>query len=394
MMEYKDLKALGVALGKAKVDAPVAYSFEGENYSYSQLQDTFRKELNEIGGDFYAFEANKLTIYKLMGEILDEILPISVVDRYGSFAEMKTVPQGTEVYFKRKTGKNRAKQFVTYGALAGLYDVFKLDTENIHVQMGALTVAAQVGFEEWLDGNADFNDLLDAIQLGLDEKVYTEIGNALNTYIGVQSGVAFTNNKNKKVVAGDFDEAKFDQLIAVTESFGRATIYCTYEFATTMLPKDSGWASDSMKAERWANGYVANYKGHRVIILPQSFDNELINKQINPQVAYIIPGDDKPVKLAFEGQTIVDEFKNYDRSREVQVYKKFGIAIVTNPGMTAYVNTSIPTAYTATPTVTTGALKVGDLTVESTIVNDSDHPVNTHIQNPTSDPVNTKEVSG
>ena len=40
-------------------------------------------------------------------------------------------------------------------------------------------------------------------------------------------------------------------------------------------------------------------------------------KVIDPSFAYIIPtgGNDKPVKIAFEGQAIVDEAKNHDQSR-------------------------------------------------------------------------------
>ena len=99
-----------------------------------------------------------------------------------------------------------------------------------------------------------------------------------------------------------------------------------------------------MKDQRWNNGYLANYKGHRVIVLPQSYEDETNSKKvIDPSYAWIIPtgSNEKPVKVAFEGQTIVDEFKNYDRSREVQVYKKVGVAAVITNNICVYRNTTL-----------------------------------------------------
>ena len=98
-----------------------------------------------------------------------------------------------------------------------------------------------------------------------------------------------------------------------------------------------------MKEQKWNNGYIANYKGHNVIVLPQSFEDETnTTKVIDPSYAWIIPtGADKPVKIAFEGQTIVDEYTNADRSREMQVYKKVGVAAIITNNICVYRNTSL-----------------------------------------------------
>ena len=111
-----------------------------------------------------------------------------------------------------------------------------------------------------------------------------------------------------------------------------------FEFAATMWPSDARM-SDAMKDQRWTgNGYVATYKGHQVIVLPQSYDDESNTiKTIDPQFAYIIPvGAEKPVKIAFEGGTIVDEYTNYDRSKEVQVYKKVGVRAIFSNAICVY----------------------------------------------------------
>jgi hypothetical protein len=101
-----------------------------------------------------------------------------------------------------------------------------------------------------------------------------------------------------------------------------------------------------MKDEVLSNGYFATYKGHRVIILPQSFDNiteTSMSKVVNPQFAYIIPtGAEKPVKVAFEGAAQVKSFDNRDWSTEIQTYQKLGVATyMVNPGICIYRNTAL-----------------------------------------------------
>ena len=110
-----------------------------------------------------------------------------------------------------------------------------------------------------------------------------------------------------------------------------------------MLPAE-GWISDEMRNQRWNNGYLGNYKSHNVIVLPQSFIDETnAEKVIDPAYAYVIPtGAEKPVKIAFEGQTAVREVENEDWSREIETYKKMGVGVyLVNPGFCVYKNTSL-----------------------------------------------------
>ena len=334
MMNFEDLRALMVATAKADRKAPTAYSFNGQNYSYDALNDTLRAEMNELAGDFDSYRENALTVYKLMQQTIDEVFPKSVIARYGDFAEIKVGAQGQKPVFTQKTGRTRAKKnFVTKVGLAGIYEVFKLDSTVIEVSMTATGGAAQIGLEEFLDGRVDFADLLEILMEGMDDDVYVEVAEALKAMVA-------NFGPYNKYSTNTFDETKMDQLIATVSAYGVPTIYCTFEFAATMIPS-TGWVSDDMRNERWNKGFIGNYKGTRVVVLPQSVTEDNSEKIIDPSWAYIFPGDAKPVKIAFEGQTVVDEFKNYDRSREIQAYKKFGVATITSPNLAAYQNTSL-----------------------------------------------------
>ena len=325
-LERNELKQLMLAVAKADKNAPVAYSFGEKQYDYNALNDTLREELKELAGTYSLYRENKNTIFALIEETIDEILPKKVMEQYSMFAEVRTFAQGDRPVFNKKEGRRRAKQFVTRVGLAGIYEVFKLDKSTFEVPTSAFGGAAQIGFEEFLDGKVDFAEVTEIIMEGLDEVVYEEIAKAL---IG---GINQLPQANKVTHTG-FDEAKMDKLIAVARAYGEPAIYCTYELAAKILPV-SDWVSNDMKNERNAQGYISQYKGNRIVILPQSFTDETnATKVIDPSYAWIIPtgGNDKPVKIAFEGQTIVDEYTNYDRSREIQVYKKLGVvAMMTN----------------------------------------------------------------
>ena len=338
-MELKDLTKLAKIASTAKPST--TYSFEGENFTASEINETLRSELKAIAGNYHLYEQNKHTIFALVEETIDDILPQRVLEEYGMFAEITTVAQGDKAIFRQKVSaasRRRAKQFITKVGLAGVYEVFKLDGKAYEVPTTAFGGAAQISIEEFLDGRVDFNTLVEIVMEGLDEAIYLEIEKAL---IGATESTSFTPN-NKYVGAG-FNETAMDRLVSIADSYGKSTIYCTYEFAATMVPAE-GWVSDAMKDQKWNNGYLANYKGHNVIVLNQSLVDETnTTKVIDPSYAWIIPtgSNEKPVKIAFEGQTLVDDRKNDDWSKEIQVYRKLGVGALITNNICVYRNTSL-----------------------------------------------------
>ena len=337
-LNKKDLITLGKMAANADSSSPVAYSFGEEKYSYEDLNNAFRAQLKEIAGTPALYRENKNLVFELMEEIIDDVLPKKVLAEYSQFAEIKTYAQGDRPVFTQRitaAARRRAKQFITKVGLAGKYEVFKLDGRSYEVPTSAFGGAAQISIEEYLDGRIDMADVLDIVMEGLDEAIYLEIERAL---VAAVTDLPAAN----KTTQTSFDEEEMDKLISIADSYGQSTIYCTYEFAATMVPSE-GWISDNMKDQKWNNGYLANYKGHRVIVLPQSYEDETnAKKVIDPSYAWIIPtGAEKPVKVAFEGQTMVREFENHDWSREIQIYKKVGVGAIITNNICVYQNTSL-----------------------------------------------------
>lgn len=337
MLERNELLKLMQATAKADRSNPIAYSFNGENLSYDALNETLRKELNEYAGTYALYRENKNMIFSLIEQTIDLVLPKKVVENYGQFAETKVFGQGDKPIFSVKGNfHNRAKQFITKVGLNGIYEVFKLGKERpFELQTSAIGGAAAIGFEEFLDGRVDFAEVTKIVMEGMDELIYREIAKALMSCINHLP-------RANQVAANGFDEAAFDRLLSVASAYGTPSIYCTYEFAVKMIPAE-GWISDAMRDEKWTKGYFANYKGYRVIILPQAFEDETNEKKmIDPGYVWILPtGHDKPVKVAFEGDTLVQEMHTHDRSREIQVYKKVGVGVITSPDICVYQDTEL-----------------------------------------------------
>lgn len=340
MLDKKNLVQLMKAASRANPASPTSYSWNGEALDYNALNDTLRNEMNELAGTYALYRENKNLIFSMIEETLDDVLPKKVVEQYSQFAEVKTFGQGDKPIFRRKLNSRiRAKQFITRVGLAGIYEVFKLgkNEESFEVRTSAIGGAAQIGFEEFLDGRVDFAEVTAIIMEGMDELIYEEVGKALKSSINQLPPA-------NRVAAAGFDEAAFDRLITIAAAYGEPTIYCTYEFAVKMIPQEAWRYTESMKDELWKTGKLATYKGKRVVILDQGFENETNStKVIDPGYAWVIPtgADGKPVKIAFEGQTIVEEHTNADRSREIQVYKKVGVVAMLANNICAYVDTSL-----------------------------------------------------
>ena len=337
LLKFDSLVKLAVAASNK-----TSFSFsENEKYSAEQTSDLLRAQMNLLAGDYRSFRENKNTIFSLIEQTIDEVLPAKVLQQYEQFADISTVAQGDKVVFVRRiteASRMRAKQFVTQVGLAGRYETFMLDGERLEVKTSAIGSAARIGFEEFLDGRIQFSDLTDVIIEAMDEYIYREIAKALATAVEELPAP-------NKVTASSFDAASMDRLLAIADAYAGApaTIYCTYEFAATMLPAEA-WASNDMKNTIWGEGYLPRYKGHNIVLLPQSMEDATnAKKVIDPSNAYIInSGVEKPVKIAFEGQTAVREVSdNDDWSRDMQTYKKFGVAILTNPSICVYKNSSL-----------------------------------------------------
>ena len=182
-LSRESLRTLALQTANANPSAPIAYSFENSNYSYADLNQALRNEINELVSSYALWRENHNIVFALMEEIITDKLPAKVMQQYGAFAEVKTYRQGEKPIFTQRiteASRRRAKQFIAMPAgLAGRYEVFKLDGRSYEVKTSAMGAACQIAIEEFLDGRVDMATLIDIVMEGMDDKIYTEIASVL-----------------------------------------------------------------------------------------------------------------------------------------------------------------------------------------------------------------------
>lgn len=344
-LNKNDLVQLVKVAMTANASAPTAYSFNGASLDYSAVQATAREELNALCATPALYRENMNLIFSIVEQAIDDLLPAKVANRYAELAEVRVFKQGERVEFKRnRTNNRRAKQFITRVGLAGRYEVFKLGRkeETFQIKTSALGGAAQIGFEEFLDGRIDMAEVLNYVLEGIDETIQEEVVKAMET------GVNQLPAANRVEING-WDEAAMDRLVSIAAAYGVPVIYCTREFAVRMIPAAAA-QSDAMREVIWNNGWLGNYKGTKVVILQQSFTDETNSKKVvNPGHAWVIAtgANGKPVYVAMEGNTLMKEHENDDWSRDIQVYKKVGVAAMLNNSVCHYFDKDLDAAFNA-----------------------------------------------
>ncbi len=339
-VEIKDLVQLGTQILTKNLPT---------QFSADEAEEAFRKEVKKLCPDYNGYRRNKYMLFELMQQIVDNVLPNRIIASMGRFAEIKQFPNGSKPIFKRKLGALRGKSFVTQVGLSGIYETFRLDNTYLEVPTKAYGGAAVIEFERFLDGLESLDELMFIIQEGLEDAFYKEVQDALIA--------TYTNMPNANVhTHAGFSVNDMVTLINVARAYGNnANIFCTPEFASTITTSgswaDGGWSLTEQDELR-NQGYIGVFKGAGIFVLPQSFtDYNNTAKVINPGYGYIFPtggsADERIVKVAMEGNTIVDDYKNADRSMEIQIYKKFGIAVLNTNYYCIYRNTALDPTYSS-----------------------------------------------
>lgn len=324
----KSLVQLGVCAMKK-----VPYS----DFSVEDTVGTFRDEVKKLAGTPELFRRNYLDVYELMEKVIYEVLPQSVADRYGMFSNILFVDHNVKAVFKKKIGRARAKRFITKVGLGGIFETFRLDSTNYEVPTVAIGGAAVLDWERFLSGEEDFAEYLDIIMEGLDEQIGKMIAEAMKATMEVMPA-ANTHS------ASSTDEKAFGSLMNTVRAYGDPVIVCTRAFAETLPYNTIGTSANPDDLNDLRNyGILRVYHGAPIVILPQSFE-DANNKitVVDDSICYIVPGlSSKLVDLVFEGTPVIDTFKNKDRSMELSVYMKAGVAVPHSNNWAIYENTSL-----------------------------------------------------
>lgn len=336
-MTIAELKEL--ALHSARGTAPATYSAENVNAAFTD-------GLKELASNYYQFMENRYTIYSILTETVDAIVPNKVIDAVGIFAEVRVAGQGEKVLFKTKLGTQRAKKFLTRVGLSGVYETFRLDNSTFEVPAMAIGGACSIDYERMLDGAESMAELMDIMTEGLTDSIYLEVQKTLRAALNAKG------RPTKNRYMGSWNADEMVKLINVVKAYGTgATIFASPEFVADMGPDaivpvganyQGVYHPQDIDAIHY-QGYINIFRGTPIVQFRQSFVDEQNEKTwIDPQLAYIMPtGGERVVKVVLEGPTQVRDWENKDGSMEIHFYKKMGAAILAHHNWAIYQNTGI-----------------------------------------------------
>lgn len=177
-----------------------------------------------------------------------------------------------------------------------------------------------------LSGRVDFNEFINKVAESMRQRLLTDIyalwSNATSNQFG---GVTYFP------VAGSYDEDDLIELISHVEAAANgkpATIICTKKAARKLT---TAVVSDSAKEDLYNIGFYGRFNGTPIIVTPQRHKIGSTDFVMSDDVITIIAGDDKPIKVVYEGDPIVlmgNPMDNADLTQEYLYAEKYGMGIV------------------------------------------------------------------
>lgn len=323
MSEIKDVV-------KVAVDA---YRGNVGKYSVNQSQELLQKALVEANGGSTVLDYKKIRDGKCNGlfTLIEEILSRTVVEGlqgdefFNSLVDFRNVAEGDQNIFVVEDNN----LFVVSEAADGTQGIRRQRLGGVSETSIPTTLKTVRIYEELnrvLSGRVDFNYFINKVSESFRQKMLNDIYTLWTGATATQFGGAtyFPN-------AGSYDEDKLLDLISHVEAAAGgkpATIIGTKKAIRKLK---ASIVSDNSKDDLYNFGYYGKFYGTPVVAVPQRHKVGSTEFVMDDDVITIIAGDEKPIKVVYEGNPIVlmgDPMSNADFTQEYLYGEKYGLGIV------------------------------------------------------------------
>ena len=297
MAEMKDIVKLAVDAYKGNV----------EKYSVRQSQDALRQALIEANNGQTTLNYKDIRDGKCNGlfTLIEEILSNTIVeglqadDYFNALVDFRNVAEGDQNLFLVED----SELFVVSEIADGTQGIRRqrlggVSETSIPTSMKAVRIYEELN--RVLSGRVDFNVFIQKVADSFRQKMLDDIYTLWNGATAEQlGGVTYFP------AAGDYDEDDLLELISHVEaaSGGKpATIIGTKKALRSLVPSI---ISDGAKDELHNMGYFGKFYGTPVVAVPQRHKVGSTDFVMDDNVLTIVAGDDKPIKVVYEGDPIV-----------------------------------------------------------------------------------------
>ena len=323
MSEFNDIVKLAVDGYKGTV----------EKYSVAQSQETIRKALIKANNgksylDYRDIRDGKCPELFSLVEMLISRTSIEGLqndDYFNSLVEFRNVADGDRAEFI----VNDNSLFIVSEAADGTQAVRRqrlAGAKSTTIPTSYKTIRIYEEMNRVLSGRVDFNEMITKVSESINQKLLNDI---YSLWIGATAtqlgGTAYFPT------AGAYDADTLLDVISHVEAAagGKSATIIGTKKGLRNLKEDI--QSDGAKDELHNMGYYGKFYGTPCVAIPQRHKVGTTDFVFDDDVLTIIAGDDKPIKVVYEGQPIVD-FGNFtdnmDLTQEYFYGVKYGTGLV------------------------------------------------------------------
>lgn len=268
----------------------------------------------------------KWAMYAIMSETLDLLIPETILDEYGRFADVKYVNWGDQLLFRVDNPDLFVVSRASYGKRKG--DRQRLRGRD--VVMTPINHIITIG-EDWYriaTGQVNFGEWITRVALSIQNQMATEIYQAvIDTYPTL--GAAYRET-------GAFNPDRFNRLVqrvTASNGGGRASVFGTKLALSKVLPTDQ-YLRFNLGDEYNRRGYLGNFQGVDLYELDQRLIPGTDDFALDEDTLLITTSTaDKIVKVGIEGNTRIFDTPspdNADLSQDHTVQTSWDVKAITS----------------------------------------------------------------
>lgn len=278
-------------------------------------------------------QLHKDEMFMIIDEVIDEVVPGKIKDRTSDFAETKNISRNDKAIFHIQTtnsSRRRMMKAIKKGARGGIYRAYRLDGKDIPVTTAVESVGYMITLEEILTGQRTITEIIDVLADAWVEKIYAEVFEAIAAAATSAPAV------NKATGSTAINNSELDKLIAIVRQYGRPTILGFSQHLGLITNTTTLGESDINDIKN--GGYVRLYKGTPLVELP----NYLISQGAKAEwlftenKLFVLPADEKPVKIVFQGQSYTKETEHSHGGAEYHNHRLLGVQVIFNNYIASY----------------------------------------------------------
>ena len=278
----------------------------------------------ENGWDKYVFEHNKHLVFKLLSEVLEEVVGEQLMQQYEAWVDYRSVALGDTIEFKVPN-----KDLFEVGMVADGTDNLRRQRilhGKVAMQSFQLGVKIYEEYVMFVMGKIDFADMIN--------RVAKSVNNALMRIVvkGIEQAYVPTGSE-KYGFAGTYSD---DEVLRVAQNVEAKTglqpvIYGTKGALANLRKSSQALWADADKNEFREMGHVGMFNGYQVVEIPNFMDVK-DNLVLRQDELFIIPEGTKIIKLVNEGNAEVfestDQHARLDNQIEYQFIQRFQLGVL------------------------------------------------------------------